>query len=92
MCPSQSDNGNLVQRVILLAEVRQVVHLGRGDEPSVKVVSPGVIGAADHVREGSLGRLAEPRATMAADVVKGADRIVVGPGDDHALAGHVAKT
>ena len=74
MWPSQRLGRDGMERVIFLAEVRQVVHLGRGDEPAGEVVGPGVVGAADQAREAPLIRLAEPRAAVAADVVEGADR------------------
>ena len=35
--------------------------------------------------------LAKPRAAVAADVVIGPDAVLIGTGDDHALAGHVAE-
>ena len=50
-----------------------------------------MVGAADHAVKGALGRLAEPGAAVAANVVKRVDYSVVGAGDDQALTGDVAE-
>ena len=60
-----------LQWVIVLAEVRQIVHLGRGGQPTVEVVCPGVIRAANQAVEAALRGLAEASAPVAADVVVG---------------------
>lgn len=70
-------------------------HILGMDQVAGQVVGPGMV-AADEVADGRLLVVDEPRATMAADVVEGADLVVVvaddgdrGPADidDHDVAG-----
>ena len=84
-------DGDSRERVVFEAKVWHIMHLGRGHEPAGEVVGPGVVGAADHAVKGTLGRLTEPGAAVAANVVKRVDYSVVGAGDDQALTGDVTE-
>ena len=50
-----------------------------------------MVGAADQPVKGAFGRLAEPGAAVAANVVKRVDCSVLGAGDDQALTGDVTE-
>ena len=58
-----------VERPVGLIEVLDVGRGGRPDEPAVERVGPGVVGALDRLGEAAGVLLAEPGASVAADVV-----------------------
>ena len=58
-----------MQRIGLLIEAFHLVHVRRADQTPVERVRPRVIRALDRLGEPALGRFAQPRAAVAADVV-----------------------
>src|SRR5687768_4139843 len=80
-----------MQRVGLLAEVRDLVHVGRADQPSVEVVGPRVVGALDAAAEGAMVLGAQFRTAMPAHVIERVDLSGAIAGDDDALAEYLAQ-
>src|SRR5947208_15667794 len=75
-----------MERVRALVEPLDLTHVGCADELPVDRVGPGVVGALDRFREPAARLLAQPRAAVAAHVVKRAQGAVPPPDHDHALA------
>jgi len=58
-----------MQRIRLLVEPFDLVHVRRTDQAAIERVGPGVIRALNRLGEAALRRFAQPGAAMAADVV-----------------------
>ena len=58
-----------MQRIGLLVEPLDLVHVRRANQAPVECVRPRVIRALNRFGEAALGRFAQPRAAMATDVV-----------------------
>src|SRR3954466_7865547 len=82
---------HFVQRIILSAESAAFIHMWCTNEPAVKAISPPVISALDTTRKLSSRIGHDPRASVAAYVVKSADGLVVVVIDDDALAGNLTQ-
>src|SRR5262249_38327409 len=76
------------QAEILLVEVDGAAEMRRGTQAAGGVVGPAVIGAADHVAAAGTV-LQDRRATMAADVVKGAQGPIAVPDREQTPAGEL---
>src|SRR3954469_11210795 len=82
---------HLVQRIIFAAESAAFLQMRRANEPAIETVGPTVISALV-----SPGKLPcplgyHPRATVAAHIVKRADRLIVVTVDDNALTSNFTQ-
>ena len=79
-----------VQRIVVLPEVRDLLHVRRADQPPVEIVGPRVIRTLDAAGERPLELGAQPGAAMTADVVERVDAPGRRARDDDALAEELA--
>src|SRR5262249_39764025 len=75
-----------VQWVILCAETGHPVHLGGRDEATVEVIGPSMVRALNRRCEGPRALRAQPRSSMAADIVERVQLPALAPDQDEALA------
>ena len=80
-----------LERVIFLAEPGAFVHVGRSDEPALEVVGPGVVRALDALADAGFGLGEQAGPPVPADVIEGANLVVLAPDDDQALVGDLAE-
>src|SRR2546423_2783409 len=80
-----------MQRVCLLVESFDFMHVRRADQAAIQRVGPRVIGALNRFRQPASRGFAEPRAAMAADIVIRAPLAGLVTQDDDALAGDLRQ-
>src|SRR5256712_2033730 len=79
------------ERVIPLVEAFHLAHVGGADELALEGVGPGVVRTLDRLGEAAAPLLAQPRPTMAADIVMRPQRAALVAQHDHALARDVGQ-
>src|SRR3989442_1089229 len=79
------------ERVIPLVEAFHLAHVGGADELAVEGVGPGVVGALDRLGQAAAPLLAQPRPSVAADIVMRPQRTALVAQHDHALARDVGE-
>src|SRR2546426_2486941 len=79
------------ERVIPLVEAFHLAHVGGADEVAVEGVGPGVVGALDRLGQAAAPLLAQPRPSVAADIVMRPQRTALVAQHDHALARDVGE-
>src|SRR5437870_1940728 len=79
------------ERVIPLVEAFHLAHVGGADELAVEGVGPGVVGALDRLGQAAAPLLAQPRPSVAADIVMRPQRAALVAQHDHALARDVGE-
>src|SRR6185436_1626877 len=85
------DHGG-VERVALLVEPLDVLHVGRADELAVGAVGPGVVRALERLAEATRLLAADPRAAMTADVEERAQHaLAIAQHDDRFAADRAQK-
>src|SRR5437899_5498015 len=82
--PVPQRNGDRVQRIVGLAKALDFFHVRRIGQRAVKPVSPCVVLALDASGELALFILAQQRAAMTADIVEGANNVLLVARDDDA--------
>src|SRR5438105_8229525 len=80
-----------MQRVCLLVESFDFMHVRRADQAAIQRVGPRVIGALDRFRQPAPRGFAESRAAMAADIVIRAPLAGLVAQDDDALTGDLRQ-
>src|SRR6266852_772562 len=79
-----------VQRIVLAGKIR-LLHVRRAQKPSVKRISPAVVGALDAALEMAFGRRADASAAMTANIEKSVHATAYVAGDNNAFAGNLAQ-
>src|SRR5438045_9729070 len=80
-----------MERIGLLVESLDFMHVRRANQATIQRVGPRVIGALNRFRQPATRGFAEPRAAMAADIVIRAPVAGLVAQDDDALAGDLRQ-